>query len=117
MQLWLLFLMMRKGVSFVTFDFFTYPSQAGHKTNGASLDAAQMVDALSISTETKPLIIAYLKRVDSATAEDVAAHIGKGLHNVRSRLTELMILGLVKKMEERGEAEVSGVRIHKWKKV
>jgi predicted HTH transcriptional regulator len=99
----------------MTFDLFIYPNSAGHKTGGASREAAQMVDALGIATETKPLILAYLKRVESATAEEVSAHIGKGLHNVRSRLTELMVSGLIEKLNERGEAEVSKVAIHKWR--
>jgi predicted ArsR family transcriptional regulator len=91
-----------------------YPNSAGFKTTGASMEAAQAMDAGGKELSIRLRVLGYLKRGHVCTADDIAVALDETPFNVRPRLSQLLKQGFVEKLTDRG-LSCNGADQHKWR--
>jgi predicted transcriptional regulator len=90
----------------------TYPENAGYKeVGGCSQEAAAEMDAKTLRGE---VLTCLFKR--SLTADETAARLDRSVLAVRPRLSELLLLGLIKKTKKK-RMNVSGKKAIVWKAI
>lgn len=89
-----------------------YPNAAGHKTGGASQEAAEKINPKRGKLHKKVKDAIRLARIP-LTAEEVAKLGGMSIPTAKARLSELKNDGEVVKLDERGITELGG-SCHKW---
>ena len=105
-------------------DLFQYPNRPGFKQYGTSQEAADAIEPHADTLRGKALAVIRAAGPRGRTADEVADILNRSVLSIRPRISELLVLGLIKRNDERRKNR-SGLfadayteaELHKWEKV
>jgi hypothetical protein len=82
-------------------DLFQYPNRPGFKRHGTSQQAAAAMAPRAGTLRGQALAVIGAAGPHGLTADEVANRLGKSILSIRPRITELLVLELIERNNER----------------
>jgi hypothetical protein len=82
-------------------DLFQYPNRPGFKRRGTSQRAAQAIAPRAFNLRVQALAEIAKAGPHGLTADEVADRLGKSILSIRPRISELLVLELIERNNER----------------
>jgi predicted HTH transcriptional regulator len=89
-----------------------YPHSAGFQKDDCSKEAAHNVNR-TLSERQKLVFNALKSHANGATSEEIAQALDKPALSVKPRLTELLLMGKIRKSGKKGKTQLGG-NCHIW---